>query len=93
MAAEYLALYNFAGLRVDAALRRFLGAFALHGESQERERVLLHFSRRYLHCNPSLFDNEGISGRTFETLENGIKLLCVCRRSAHAGGGDHAAEH
>lgn len=29
------------------------------GETQERERVLSHFSRRYLDCNPNLMPSEG----------------------------------
>jgi PH/SEC7 domain-containing protein len=54
-----VALFNFAGLRLDAAMRRFLSHFILLGESSERERVLQHFSRRYNECNPALFTNEG----------------------------------
>ena len=38
---------------LDAALRRFLQAFQLTGESSERDRVLVHFSRRYLQANPN----------------------------------------
>jgi Sec7-like guanine-nucleotide exchange factor len=56
VAHEYLKQFNFAGLRLDAAIRDFLSHFSLAGETSERERVLVHFSRRYLECNPSLFD-------------------------------------
>ena len=37
--------------------RCFLQQFCLTGETQERERVLLHFSRRYLECNPEFIEN------------------------------------
>ncbi|KAJ8416140.1 hypothetical protein AAFF_G00381620 [Aldrovandia affinis] len=52
VAEEYLRFFNFAGMTLDRALRAFLREFALMGETQERERVLCHFSRRYTHCNP-----------------------------------------
>lgn len=39
--------------------RTFLGQFALMGETQERERVLSHFSKRYLSCNPRVIPSEG----------------------------------
>lgn len=31
------------------------------GETQERERVLAHFSRRFCHCNPQIPTFEGQS--------------------------------
>uniref|UniRef100_H3CGB2 Pleckstrin and Sec7 domain containing 2 n=1 Tax=Tetraodon nigroviridis TaxID=99883 RepID=H3CGB2_TETNG len=34
--------------------RNFLKAFPLMGETQERERVLAHFSKRFCHCNPQI---------------------------------------
>uniref|UniRef100_A0A8C8J2L6 PH and SEC7 domain-containing protein 1-like n=1 Tax=Oncorhynchus tshawytscha TaxID=74940 RepID=A0A8C8J2L6_ONCTS len=58
VAEEYLHFFNFKGLAVDQALRAFLRQFSLMGETQERERVLAHFSRRYLHCNPKLIPSE-----------------------------------
>lgn len=30
------------------------------GETQERERVLVHFSRRFCHCNPQTPTSEGL---------------------------------
>lgn len=39
--------------------RNFLKAFPLMGETQERERVLVHFSRRFCHCNPQTPTFEG----------------------------------
>lgn len=29
------------------------------GETQERERVLIHFSNRYYQCNPSIIASQG----------------------------------
>ncbi|NXP79128.1 PSD2 protein, partial [Ramphastos sulfuratus] len=53
VAEEYLSFFDFTGLTLDKALRTFLKAFPLMGETQERERVLVHFSRRFCHCNPA----------------------------------------
>uniref|UniRef100_A0AAQ5XRI6 Pleckstrin and Sec7 domain containing a n=1 Tax=Amphiprion ocellaris TaxID=80972 RepID=A0AAQ5XRI6_AMPOC len=61
VAEEYLSFFNFTGLALDQALRTFLRQFALMGETQERERVLSHFSRRYLDCNPKEITCEFIS--------------------------------
>ncbi|XP_070708330.1 PH and SEC7 domain-containing protein 1-like [Pempheris klunzingeri] len=58
VAEEYLSFFNFTGLAVDQALRTFLRQFALMGETQERERVLSHFSKRYLDCNPRVIPSE-----------------------------------
>ncbi|MGH0150783.1 UNVERIFIED_CONTAM: hypothetical protein FKN15_048517 [Acipenser sinensis] len=43
---------------VPVCLRAFLREFALMGETQERERVLAHFSRRYLACNPNVIPSD-----------------------------------
>ncbi|XP_029954387.1 uncharacterized protein LOC115393514 isoform X1 [Salarias fasciatus] len=58
VAEEYLSFFNFSSLALDQALRTFLRQFALMGETQERERVLSHFSRRYLDCNPKVAPSE-----------------------------------
>ncbi|XP_029312898.1 PH and SEC7 domain-containing protein 1-like isoform X2 [Cottoperca gobio] len=58
VAEEYLSFFNFTGLALDQALRTFLRQFALMGETQERERVLSHFSKRYLDCNPKVIPSE-----------------------------------
>ncbi|XP_048850777.1 PH and SEC7 domain-containing protein 2-like [Brienomyrus brachyistius] len=52
VAAEYLNFFNFTGLSLEQALRTFLKTIALTGETQERERILAHFSRRFFSCNP-----------------------------------------
>ncbi|KAG1955321.1 uncharacterized protein LOC120474775 [Pimephales promelas] len=54
VAEEYLHFFTFTGMTLDQALRAFLIEFALTGETQERERILAHFSHRYQQCNPSL---------------------------------------
>ncbi|XP_062282264.1 PH and SEC7 domain-containing protein 2 [Scomber scombrus] len=61
VASEYLSFFDFSGLSLDRALRNFLKAFPLMGETQERERVLVHFSRRFCHCNPPTPTSEGQS--------------------------------
>ncbi|KAM4555469.1 PH and SEC7 domain-containing protein 2 isoform 1-T1 [Odontesthes bonariensis] len=58
VASEYLSFFDFSGLSLDRALRNFLKAFPLMGETQERERVLVHFSRRFCHCNPQTLTAE-----------------------------------
>ncbi|KAJ8250563.1 hypothetical protein COCON_G00224850 [Conger conger] len=71
VAEEYLRFFNFSGLTLDQALRAFLKEFALMGETQERERVLSHFSRRYLHCNPHSIPSED----SVHTLTCALMLL------------------
>ncbi|KAL7395404.1 hypothetical protein ABVT39_016075 [Epinephelus coioides] len=61
VASEYLSFFDFSGLSLDRALRNFLKAFPLMGETQERERVLVHFSRRFCQCNPQTLTSEGQS--------------------------------
>ncbi|TSK22593.1 PH and SEC7 domain-containing protein 1 [Bagarius yarrelli] len=69
VAEEYLSYFNLTGMSVDQALRVFLREFALIGETQERERVLFHFSRRYLQCNPNTIPNLVRCGRDFSVME------------------------
>ncbi|XP_031433998.1 PH and SEC7 domain-containing protein 1 isoform X3 [Clupea harengus] len=58
VAEEYLTFFEFTGMTLDQSLRTFLKAFALMGETQERERVLIHYSNRYYHCNPSIIASQ-----------------------------------
>ncbi|XP_038139417.1 PH and SEC7 domain-containing protein 1-like isoform X2 [Cyprinodon tularosa] len=71
VAEEYLSFFSFTGLTLDQALRTFLRQFALMGETQERERVLSHFSRRYLECNPKALPSEDAA----HTLTCALMLL------------------
>ncbi|KAM3838066.1 PH and SEC7 domain-containing protein 2 [Diretmus argenteus] len=61
VASEYLSFFDLSGLTLDRALRNFLKAFPLMGETQERERILVHFSKRFCHCNPQTLTSEGQS--------------------------------
>lgn len=56
IAHEFVALFNFAGYRVDVALRTFLSHVCLTGETMERAQLLSHFAQRYHECNPTVFD-------------------------------------
>ncbi|XP_048361528.1 PH and SEC7 domain-containing protein 1 isoform X2 [Sphaerodactylus townsendi] len=58
VAGEYLKFFEFTGMSLDQALRSFLKELALMGETQERERVLAHFSQRYYECNPAAISSE-----------------------------------
>ena len=59
VATEYFKFFDFADERVDVSLRKFFSTLGLHGDTQERERILSHFSRRYADCNPELFPSFG----------------------------------
>lgn len=56
---EYLKFFDFTGQSLDHALRSFLKVVVLIGETQERERVLQHFSCRFHQCNPDSFSSSG----------------------------------
>ncbi|XP_051530852.1 PH and SEC7 domain-containing protein 1-like isoform X2 [Myxocyprinus asiaticus] len=71
VAEEYLHYFNFTGMSLDQALRVFLIEFSLTGETQERERILAHFSLRYLQCNSSL----KLSEDSVHTLTCALMLL------------------
>uniref|UniRef100_A0A4W3IXS7 Pleckstrin and Sec7 domain containing 3, like n=1 Tax=Callorhinchus milii TaxID=7868 RepID=A0A4W3IXS7_CALMI len=58
VAEEYLRYFDFTGMTLDQSLRNFLKAFALMGETQERERVLIHFSNRYYQCNQGMIPSQ-----------------------------------
>ncbi|KAL8608977.1 hypothetical protein ACOMHN_062860 [Nucella lapillus] len=71
VAEEYLKFFEFREDSLDQALRKFLHQFCLTGETQERERVLAHFSRHYMECNPGAFNSEDAC----HTLTCAIMLL------------------
>ena len=68
MADEYLKYFDFSGCTLDAALSQFLERFALTGETQERERVLVHFSKRYMDNNSTAFNSAGQWGPVLTTV-------------------------
>ena len=57
---EFLKFFSFSGDTLDVALRKFLKQVTVAGETQERERVLIHFSKHYMECNPNAFKSEGL---------------------------------
>ncbi|XP_072293306.1 PH and SEC7 domain-containing protein 1-like isoform X2 [Eucyclogobius newberryi] len=71
VAEEYLSLFSFRSLTIDEALRLFLRRLALVGETQERERLLAHFSHRYAQCNPHCLNTED----SVHTLTCAVMLL------------------
>nr|XP_027203355.1 PH and SEC7 domain-containing protein 1-like [Dermatophagoides pteronyssinus] len=72
VAEEYLKLFNFSNQELDVSLRYFLSYFHLIGETQERERVLVYFSKRYYECNPN---TEFKSIDSIHTLTCALMLL------------------
>lgn len=61
--------------------RSFLKELALMGETQERERVLAHFSQRYYECNPKAISSEGeISECIRRWWDGGV---CACSGTRH----------
>ncbi|CAH0702769.1 unnamed protein product [Spodoptera exigua] len=82
VAEEYVRHFELSGASLDAALRTFLARFALSGETQERERVLVHFSRRYLECNPGSFNSQD----AVHTLTCAIMLLNTDLHGCGGGG-------
>lgn len=77
VAEEYLKYFDFRGDTLDKALRKFLDRFCLAGETQERERVLVHFSHRFLECNPGTFNSQGEEEK-MEQLYIDYVVVCVC---------------
>lgn len=64
------------------------------GETQERERVLAHFSQRYFQCNPGALSSEGKEARhrlswlvteAERHWECAQEHECVCRSEAVHG--------
>ena len=59
VATEYLKFFDFQNESLTQALQKFLKAFHLSGETQERERILIPFSKRYQECNNPEYGSEG----------------------------------
>ncbi|XP_027701530.1 PH and SEC7 domain-containing protein 4 [Vombatus ursinus] len=71
VAEKYLSFFQFKDKSLDQALRGFLQALVLSGETQERERILYQFSKRFHHCNPGAFP----SADAVHTLTCALMLL------------------
>ncbi|KAG0270674.1 hypothetical protein DFQ27_000024 [Actinomortierella ambigua] len=57
----YMDFFNFSNLRLDAAFRTLCNKLVLRGETQEVDRILEAFARRYVTCNPrSIFGSKDI---------------------------------
>lgn len=54
----YMELYDFANLNILAGLRLMCGRLVLKAESQQVDRILVAFSKRWCECNP----NHGFKG-------------------------------
>ncbi|TFK53596.1 hypothetical protein OE88DRAFT_1733496 [Heliocybe sulcata] len=50
---HYMDNFDFSGLRLDNAFRRLCGKLFLKAETQQVDRILEEFSRRYWECNPN----------------------------------------
>jgi hypothetical protein len=58
---NYLDCFEFGGMRLDEAFRRFTGHLYLKGETQLIDRILVQFARRFYDCNRNgLFDNQDV---------------------------------
>jgi len=75
VAESYFHLFDFSDLSLDLALRTFLSRCILVGETQERERVLMYFSQRFLECNPELLQSTFRSQDSLHTLSCAVVLL------------------
>ncbi|KAJ6475350.1 hypothetical protein C8R47DRAFT_1143196 [Mycena vitilis] len=49
---HYINFFDFTGLRLDLAFRRLCAKLYLKAETQQVDRILEEFSRRYWECNP-----------------------------------------
>lgn len=52
---EYTSLFNFSNLTISQALRNFLTAFHLPGESQIIDRIMMSFAKVYIRDNSGVF--------------------------------------
>lgn len=76
---EWVKLYDFTGLRLDEALRMFLGGFKLLGEAQIVDRTMEIFAAQYCRQNPTVFT----SADTAFILSFSICMLNTDAHSAH----------
>ncbi|KAJ3412015.1 hypothetical protein HDV05_001396 [Chytridiales sp. JEL 0842] len=56
---SYLTAFAFKGLRIDVALRFFLGSFRLPSEVTTIDNILNALSRRWVECNTEVFGADG----------------------------------
>lgn len=49
----YIEYFDFSGMRIDNAFRHLCGKLYLKAETQQVDRILEQFARRYWECNPT----------------------------------------
>ena len=57
--SSYMSFYDFKGLSLDEALRKFTSTFHLTGESQALERIIEAFVERFVLDNPTTYPTKG----------------------------------
>lgn len=71
MLAAFVQSFDFAGVRIDEALRMFLESFRLPGEAPQISMVMTHFAEHWHHANNEPFANADAAF----TLAYGIIML------------------
>lgn len=61
----FLGYFNFTGDPLDIALRKLLLEIGLPKETQQIDRVMEAFAKRYTQCNPNLYVSEGMLCHTY----------------------------
>lgn len=88
----YMELYNFKDQSILAALRSICGRLILKAETQQVDRILVAFSKRWCDCNPTHgFKSNGTYPHSV-TLTYTHKLTCF-RRHSYNLLLNHASQH
>lgn len=74
----YIELYNFTDLSILNALRKVCGRLILRGETQQVDRILVAFSKRWCDCNP----NHGFkaTGKSFFSFSSQSRVILTLSR-------------
>ncbi|BGP41544.1 hypothetical protein JCM10449v2_005535 [Rhodotorula kratochvilovae] len=78
----YLRLFPFDHLALDIALRVFLSSASLPSETQQIDRVMEAFARRYCECNPDLF---GAAPKKRDVGDEGLSAEGAMSEEGRAG--------
>lgn len=88
----YMELYDFSGKSVLTCLREVCGRLILRAETQQVDRILVGFSKRWCDCNPHHgFKALGKFIRLFATRD--VQLLTSTRCDSYVVLLHHAAQH
>ncbi|GAA6003670.1 hypothetical protein JCM10207_003538 [Rhodosporidiobolus poonsookiae] len=71
--SAYLDLFPFTSLALDIALRVFLSSASLPSETQQIDRVMEAFARRYCRCNPGVFPGRSVEKDGAGSAEEGAE--------------------